>query len=69
MKTIELTRKELYDMYGQQHFQGDTEYAYTNDGKKNCANNLKYLYDGSYWSKLKFNKPKIKTKSNIRRSG
>lgn len=66
MRTIELTRKELYDMVWSTTLSKLTEqYAYTNDGIKNICNQFNIpMPDGSYWSKLKFNKQFKKEKLN-----
>jgi hypothetical protein len=59
MKTIELTRKELYDIVWSTTLSKVTQqYAYSNDGiKKLCKQFEIPMPDSSYWSKLKFNKP------------
>lgn len=59
MKTIELTRKELYDIVWSTPVSKLTqEYALSNDGiKKLCKQFEIPMPDGGYWSKLKFNKP------------
>jgi len=66
MKTIELTRKELYDIVWSTTLTKLTQqYAYTNDGiKKLCKQFDIPMPDGSYWSKLKFNKKFKKEKLN-----
>lgn len=66
METIELTRKELYDIVWSTTLSKLTEqYAYTNDGiKKICKQFEVPMPDGSYWSKLKFNKKFKKEKLN-----
>jgi hypothetical protein len=66
MKTIELTRKELYDIVWSTTLSKLTQqYAYTNDGiKKICKQFEIPMPDGSYWSKLKFNKKFKKEKLN-----
>jgi hypothetical protein len=58
METIELTRKELYDIVWSTTLSKLTQqYAYTNDGiKKLCKQFEIPMPDSSYWSKLKFNK-------------
>lgn len=58
METIELTRKELYDIVWSTPLSKLTqEYAYSNDGfKKLCKQFEIPMPDSSYWSKLKFNK-------------
>ena len=63
METIELTRKELYDIVWSTTLSKLTQqYAYTNDGiKKLCKQFEVPIPDNSYWSKLKFNKPVNKT--------
>jgi hypothetical protein len=59
MKTIELTRKELYDIVWSTTLSKVTQqYAYSNDGiKKLCKQFEIPMPNSSYWSKLKFNKP------------
>lgn len=66
METIELTRKELYDIVWSTTLSKLTlQYAYTNDGiKKICKQFEIPMPDGSYWSKLKFNKKFKKEKLN-----
>ncbi|SHH07340.1 hypothetical protein SAMN05443549_11519 [Flavobacterium fluvii] len=66
METIELTRKELYDIVWSTTLSKLThQYAYTNDGiKKLCKQFEIPMPDGSYWSKLKFNKKYKKEKLN-----
>lgn len=66
METIELTRKELYDKVWSTTLSKLTQqYAYSNDGiKKLCKQFEIPMPDGSYWSKLKFNKKFIKEKLN-----
>jgi hypothetical protein len=66
METIELTRKELYDIVWSTTLSKLTQqYAYTNDGiKKMCKQFEIPMPDGSYWSKLKFNKKFKKEKLN-----
>ena len=66
METIELTRKELYDIVWSTTLSKLTQqYAYTNDGiKKICKQYEVPMPDGSYWSKLKFNKKFKKEKLN-----
>ncbi|MFZ2285100.1 MAG: hypothetical protein WAV86_14600 [Lutibacter sp.] len=66
METIELTRKELYDIVWSTTLSKLTQqYAYTNDGiKKICKKFEIPMPDGSYWSKLKFNKPVKKIELN-----
>lgn len=66
METIELTRKELYDIVWSTTLSKLTqEYAYSNDGiKKICKQFDIPMPDGSYWSKLKFNKKFKKEKLN-----
>ncbi|MCC9072723.1 hypothetical protein LNQ49_14140 [Flavobacterium sp. F-65] len=66
METIELTRKELYDIVWSTTLSKLThQYAYTNDGiKKLCKQFEIPMPDGSYWSKLKFNKKCKKEKLN-----
>ena len=66
METIELTRKELYDIVWSTTLSKLTQqYAYSNDGiKKICKQYEVPMPDGSYWSKLKFNKKFKKEKLN-----
>jgi len=66
METIGLTRKELYDIVWSTTLSKLTQqYAYTNDGiKKICKQYEVPMPDGSYWSKLKFNKKFKKDKLN-----
>ena len=66
METIELTRKELYEIVWSTTLSKLTQkYAYTNDGiKKICKQFEIPMPDGSYWSKLKFNKKFKKEKLN-----
>jgi hypothetical protein len=66
METIELTRKELYDIVWSTTLSKLTQqYAYTNEGiKKICKQFEVPMPDGSYWSKLKFNKKFRKEKLN-----
>jgi hypothetical protein len=66
MKTIELTRKELYDIVWSTTLTKLTQqYAYTNEGiKKLCKQFEIPMPDASYWSKLKFNKKIKKEKLN-----
>jgi hypothetical protein len=66
MKTIELTRKELYDIVWSTTLTKLTQrYAYTNEGiKKLCKQFEIPMPDRSYWSKLKFNKKFKKEKLN-----
>ena len=66
METIELTRKKLYDIVWSTTLSKLTqEYAYSNDGfKKLCKQFEIPMPDGSYWSKLKFNKPVNKPELN-----
>lgn len=66
METIELTRKELYDIVWSTTLSKLTsQYAYSNDGiKKLCKQFEIPMPDGSYWSKLKFNKKYKKEKLN-----
>lgn len=58
METIELTRKELYDIVWSTPISKFTEeYALSNDGiKKICKQFEIPMPDGGYWMKLKFNK-------------
>jgi hypothetical protein len=66
METIELTRKVLYDIVWSTTLSKLTQqYSYTNDGiKKLCKQFEIPMPDGSYWSKLKFNKKYKKEKLN-----
>ena len=66
METFEFTRKELYDIVWSTTLSKLTEqYAYTNDGIKKICNQFDIpMPDGSYWSKLKFNKQFKKEKLN-----
>jgi hypothetical protein len=66
METIVLTRKELYDIVWSTTLSKLTQqYAYTNDGiKKLCKQFEIPIPDGSYWSRLKFNKPVNKPELN-----
>ncbi|MFC6877716.1 hypothetical protein ACFQZF_08315 [Flavobacterium myungsuense] len=66
METIQLTRKELYELVWSTTLSKLTQqYAYTNDGiKKICKQFEIPMPDGSYWSKLKFNKKFKKEKLN-----
>lgn len=66
METIELTRKELYDLVWSTTLSKLTkEFAYSNEGiKKICKQFEIPMPDGSYWSKLKFNKKFKKDKLN-----
>jgi hypothetical protein len=66
METIELCRKELYDIVWSTTLSKLTQqFAYTNDGfKKLCKQFEVPMPDGSYWSKLKFNKKFKKEKLN-----
>jgi hypothetical protein len=66
METIEFSRKELYDIVWSTTLSKLTqEYAYSNDGfKKLCEQFEIPMPDGSYWSKLKFNKPVNKPELN-----
>lgn len=66
METIEITRKELYDIVWSTTLSKLTQqYAYTNDGiKKICKQFEIPMPDASYWSKLKFNKKFKKEKLN-----
>jgi hypothetical protein len=58
MRTTEFTREELYDIVWSTTLSKLIEqYAYTNDGIKKICNQFDIpMPDGSYWSKLKFNK-------------
>lgn len=66
METIELTRKELYDIVWSTTLAKLTQqYAFSNEGiKKICKRFEIPMPDGSYWSKLKFNKKFKKEKLN-----
>jgi hypothetical protein len=66
METIELTRKELYDMvWSVPLSQLTQQYAFTNDGiKKVCKQFEIPMPDRGYWMKLKFNKKVKKEKFN-----
>jgi len=66
MKTIELTRKELYDLVWSTSLSKLTQqYALSNDGiKKICKQFDIPMPDSGYWMKLKFNKKVIKEKFN-----
>jgi hypothetical protein len=66
METIEFTRKELYEIVWSTTLSKLTlQYAYTNDGiKKICKQFNIPMPDGSYWSKLKFEKQFKKEKLN-----
>lgn len=66
METIELTRKELYDIVWSTPVSKLTqEYALSNDGiKKLCKQFEIPMPDGGYWMKLKFNKKVKKEKLN-----
>ncbi len=66
IETIKLTRKELYEIVWSTTLSKLTQqYAYTNDGiKKLCKQFEIPMPDGSYWSKLKFNKKFKKEKFN-----
>ena len=66
MESIELTRKELYDVVWSTTLSKLTQqYAYTNDGiKKICKQFEIPMPDSNYWSKLKFNKKFKKDKLN-----
>jgi len=61
METIELTRKELYDLVWQESLTAlSKKYALTYDGlRKICKNNNIPTPQNGYWSKLKFNKPVV----------
>lgn len=58
MKTIQFTRKELYDIvWSTTLYKLTQQYAYSNDGiKKICKQFEIPMPHSSYWSKLKFNK-------------
>jgi hypothetical protein len=66
METIELTRKELYDIVWSTTLSKlSQQYAYTNDGiKKLCKQFEIPIPDSSYWSRLKFNKSVNKPELN-----
>ena len=66
MRTTEFTREELYDIVWSTALSKLIEqYAYTNDGIKKICNQFDIpMPDGSYWSKLKFNKQFKKEKLN-----
>ena len=66
METIELTRKELYDIVWSTTLSKLTQqYAYTSDGIKKLYKQFEIpIPDGRYWSKLKFNK-KFKKESLV----
>ena len=67
METIALTRKELYNIVWSTTLSKlIQQYAYTNHGiKKICKQFEVPMPDGSYWSKLKFNKKFKKEKLNL----
>jgi len=71
METIELTRKELYDIVWSTTLSKLTQqYAYSNDGiKKVCKQYEIPIPDGTYWSALKFNKPVHKPELNTTFAG
>ena len=71
METIELTRKELYDIVWSTTLSKLTQqYAYTNDGiKKVCKQYEIPIPDGTYWSAIKFNKPVHKPELNTAFTG
>jgi hypothetical protein len=71
METIEITRKELYDIVWSTTLSKLTQqYALSNEGiKKLCKQFEIPMPDNSYWSKLKFNKPINKTELNAVFSG
>ena len=58
METIELSRKELYDLVWSTPLSKITlQYAYNNDGiKKICKQFDVPMPKASYWSKIKYNK-------------
>ena len=66
METIELTRKEVYDIVWSTTLSKLTQqYAYSNDSiKKICKRFDIPMPDSSYWSKIKFNKKFKKEKLN-----
>lgn len=61
METIELTRKELYDVVWAESLTSlSKKYALTYDGlKKLCINNNIPIPKNGYWMKLKYNKPVV----------
>jgi hypothetical protein len=61
METIELTRKELYDLVWAESLTSlSKKYALTYDGlKKLCINNNIPIPQNGYWMKLKYNKPVV----------
>ena len=58
METIELSRKELYDLVWSTPLSKITlQYAYNNDGIKNLCKHYDIpMPNASYWSKIKYNK-------------
>jgi hypothetical protein len=66
METIELSRKQLYDIVWSTSLSKLTqEYAFSNEGiKKICKQFDIPMPDNGYWIKLKFNKPVQKVKLN-----
>ena len=66
METIQITRKELYDLVWSIPITKLTlQYAITVDGiKKLCKQFDIPIPQSGYWSKIKFNKPIIKEKFN-----
>jgi len=66
LKTIELTRKELYDLVWSTPVSKLTQqYALSSEGiKKNCKQFEIPMPDSGYWMKLKFNKKVYKPKFN-----
>lgn len=58
METIELSRKQLYDLVWSTPLSKIAlQYAYNNDGiKKICKDYDIPMPDASYWSKIKYNK-------------
>jgi hypothetical protein len=61
METIELTRKELYNLVWAESLTSlSKKYALTYNGlKKLCINNNIPIPQNSYWMKLKYNKPVV----------
>lgn len=61
MESIELTRKELYDLVWKESLTAlSKKYALTYDGlRKLCKSNNIPIPQNGYWSKLKFNKPVV----------
>lgn len=67
METIELTRKELYDIvWSTPVYKLTQEYAFSNLCFKRICKQFEIpMPDISYWSKLKFNKKFKKEKLNL----